>query len=148
MSDVYYIHSEMRGAPVLNGAAAGYALASVLDAALITGFGATTAVSVSVTDGIATATLPSGESFEPLSMVKVAGADLTAAALQTLRGVMPGLYHTPQLIPAGTFAPWAPIEAQGALSGRRLLAVPGYVATGTTASTTGAYFIDATGPWR
>lgn len=74
---VTYIHNAMRGAPVLNGQVG--SLVALLDAFLITGFGLTTATSVSVSGGIATATLPSGQSFEPYSIVAVDGA--TPAAL-------------------------------------------------------------------
>lgn len=69
---VKYIHSHMRGAPVIS-ATPGSRIAA-FDAFLITGFGMVAAQSVSVTDGVATAQLPPGQSFEPHTVIRVAGA--------------------------------------------------------------------------
>lgn len=74
---VKYINNDMRGAPVLSGTAG--ALISVLDAFLITGFGKVTALSVTVSGGIATASLQAGQSFNKDCVVLVDGA--TPAAL-------------------------------------------------------------------
>lgn len=72
--DVRYLHSGMRGAPGLIGTAGTNSLIAVLTACLETGFGLTTAISVNVADGIATAVLPSGETFEVSSIVEISGA--------------------------------------------------------------------------
>lgn len=74
---VFYFHSDMRGAPVLNGVrGTGIAL---LDACLNTGFGQVTANSVTVSGGIATASLQPGKGFSLHANILVAGA--TPAAL-------------------------------------------------------------------
>lgn len=74
---VFYFHSDMRGAPVLNGVrGTGIAL---LDACLNTGFGQVTANSVTVSGGIATASLQPGQGFSLHANILVAGA--TPAAL-------------------------------------------------------------------
>lgn len=74
---VFYFHSDMRGAPVLNGVrGTGIAL---LDACLNTGFGQVTANSVTVSGGIATASLQPGKGFSLHANIQVAGA--TPAAL-------------------------------------------------------------------
>ena len=74
---VFYFHSDMRGAPVLNGVrGTGIAL---LDACLNTGFGQVTANSVTVSGGIATASLQPGQGFSLHANIQVAGA--TPAAL-------------------------------------------------------------------
>ena len=59
---VKYIHSGMRGAPVLSGTPG--ALIGVLDAFLLTGFGMVTAQRVTVSGGVATAHVQSGQSFD------------------------------------------------------------------------------------
>lgn len=69
---VKYINNNMRGAPQLSGTAG--TLIAVLDAFLITGFGQVTALSVTVAGGIATASLQSGQSFDPYCVVWVDGA--------------------------------------------------------------------------
>lgn len=74
---VKWIHSGMRGAPVLSGTAG--ALIAAIDAFLLTGFGQVTPLSVSVSGGVATATLNVGESFQQHCVVLVQGA--TDAAL-------------------------------------------------------------------
>lgn len=74
---VFYFHSDMRGAPVLNGVrGTGIAL---LAACLNTGFGQVTANSVTVSGGIATASLQPGQGFSLHANIQVAGA--TPAAL-------------------------------------------------------------------
>lgn len=76
-TSVKWIDSAMRGTPTLSGTAG--AMLDVLDAFLITGWGLTSALSVTVADGIATATLTPGETFVKHSVVLIAGA--TPAAL-------------------------------------------------------------------
>jgi hypothetical protein len=62
----------MRGAPQISGTAG--TLIAALDALFTTGWGATTAVSVTVASGIATALLTSGETFDRDAVVLIAGA--------------------------------------------------------------------------
>lgn len=75
---VKWIRHDMRGAPEIKGNAPG-ALLAALKALLVTGWGSTTALSVSVDAGIATATFNAGSSFTEHAVVLVAGA--TPAAL-------------------------------------------------------------------
>lgn len=67
-----YFHSSMPGAPVVSGTAG--SRIAMLDACLVTGFGLVTATSVIVAGGVATATFPSGHSFEPDTVALFAGA--------------------------------------------------------------------------
>lgn len=78
--DVKWFTSEMRGAPVINGNTPGCYI-NLLDTLLLPtgGFGLSTALSVTVADGIATATLNAGQTFLPHAVVAVSGA--TPAAL-------------------------------------------------------------------
>ncbi len=101
---VKYIHESMRGAPVLSGQPG--TLIALLDAFLLTGFGVTTAVSVSVSGGVATATLNAGQSFEPYCVVLVEGA--TPAALNGEARV---------LTASSTSITWATTAPDGAASG-------------------------------
>ena len=68
---VKWVHSGMRGAPVINGTAG--ALIAALKTFLITGFAPTASVSASVLDGIATIVLPAGQTFEEHSVVLLGG---------------------------------------------------------------------------
>lgn len=77
-TSVKWIRNDMRGAPVINGNTPGCMIA-VLDALLVTGWGATTALSVSVSGGIATATVNAGSSFAEHAVARIEGA--TPAAL-------------------------------------------------------------------
>lgn len=70
-TSVKHIHHGMRGAPQISGTAG--TLPAVLEALFVTGWGATTAVSVNVASGIATATLTPGETFDRDSVVLIAG---------------------------------------------------------------------------
>lgn len=70
-TSVKYFHSEMAGAPTLNGTAG--ALITVLDACLVNGFGLVAVSSLVVSSGIATATT-AGHSAEVGSVVLIAGA--------------------------------------------------------------------------
>jgi len=72
-TDVKWITNTMRGAPAVNGNTPGCLIAA-LDALLVTGWGATTALSVSVSGGIATATVNAGSSFAEHAVVLVDGA--------------------------------------------------------------------------
>jgi len=70
---VKYCHSAMRGAPEIT--AQPGTLLAVLRAFLMTGFGSATAQSVTVDNGVATAIMGSGNSFEEYSVVQITGAD-------------------------------------------------------------------------
>lgn len=72
MTSVKFFHSEMPNAPVLSGTAG--SLIAVLDACLADGFGLKTADSIVVAGGVATATFSTGHSFEPDTIMLVAGA--------------------------------------------------------------------------
>ena len=69
---VKYIHNAMRGAPVLNGQNG--TLIGLLDALLLNGWGAATAASVTVADGVATATFGSSTPWEVGAVIEVSGA--------------------------------------------------------------------------
>ena len=71
-TSVKHIHSGMRGAPQISGTAG--TLIAALDALFISGWGATTALSVNVAAGVATATLTPGETFDRDSVILIAGA--------------------------------------------------------------------------
>ena len=73
---VKWFSSDMRGAPTISGTA-GSRIAA-LDACLITGFGPVTPTGITVSGGIATATLPSGQSFAQHAVVLVSGATPSA----------------------------------------------------------------------
>ena len=73
---VKWFSSDMRGAPTISGTA-GSRIAA-LDACLITGFGPVTPIGITVSGGIATATLPSGQSFAQHAVVLVSGATPSA----------------------------------------------------------------------
>lgn len=72
MTSVKHFHSAMNGAPVLNGVAG--SMIAVLEACLVTGFGLQSVQTLSVSGGVATATFPSGHSFEPDTVALFAGA--------------------------------------------------------------------------
>lgn len=71
------------------------------------------------------------------------GANLSVPP--SFRGVFPGYYCAPQIIPIGTFAQGDFITAETALPGRTLIAVQSYY---TTVPNNQTSFIDITGPWR
>ena len=71
-TSVKYFHSELPGAPVLNGTAG--SLIAVLDACLVTGWGLLTASSVTVSGGVATAAFSTSHAFEPDTILQVSGA--------------------------------------------------------------------------
>lgn len=74
---VKWITSAMRGAPVLSGTAGAYVAA--LDAFLVTGWGAATASSVTVADGVATAEFNEGIFFVRHAVVAISGVTSPAA---------------------------------------------------------------------
>lgn len=94
---VKYVHSGMRGAPVVSGTPG--SRIGAIDAFLLTGFGAVTAQRVTVAGGIATATLQAGQSFEPHTVIAVAGATPDA-----LNGQARVLTATPSQITFATAA--------------------------------------------
>jgi hypothetical protein len=102
---VRYFHSQQRGAPKLSGTAG--SLIALLDALLVNGFGMVTAQSVTVSGGIATATLPLGQSFEARSVILIAGAP--PAALNGQARVLPGA--------SDTQVQWATAAADGVATG-------------------------------
>lgn len=73
-TSVKYFHSELPGAPVLSGTAG--SRIAVLDACLLNGWGLLTASGVVVASGVATATFTASHSFEPHTVVLVAGASV------------------------------------------------------------------------
>lgn len=70
---VKHILSTYRGVPTINGNTPGCGIAA-LDFLLVTGGGATVALAVTVSDGVATATLNAGSSFAEDAVVLVSGA--------------------------------------------------------------------------
>lgn len=101
---VKWFSSDMRGAPTINGTAG--ALIAALDACLITGFGPVAPTGITVSGGIATATLPSGQSFMQHAVVLVSGA--TPSALNGEQRV---------LTASSTQITFATTAADGAASG-------------------------------
>lgn len=75
-TSVKHIHNGMRGAPQISGSVG--TLIAALDALFVSGWGPTTALSVNVAGGIATATLTPGETFDRDAVVLVAGATPSA----------------------------------------------------------------------
>lgn len=71
-TSVKHIHNLMRGAP--QGSGTSGTLVAILNALFVTGWGATTALSVNVSGGIATASLTPGETFDRDSVILVGGA--------------------------------------------------------------------------
>lgn len=71
-TSVKHFHSDMPGAPTLNGVAG--SLIAVLDACLVDGFGLKSVDSLVVSGGIATLTIASGHNFEPDVIALVSGA--------------------------------------------------------------------------
>lgn len=103
-TSVKHITNTMRGAPVLSGLAG--SLIPVLDALFISGWGAVTALSVSVSGGVATATFSSGQSFDRDAVILVAGA--TPGALNGEARV---------LTSGNTYCTWATGAADGPATG-------------------------------
>lgn len=78
-TDIKFFHSEMTGAPTLNGVAG--TLIAVLDACLVNGFGSGTVDSVVIASGIATVTRSTGHPFEVGSIATIAGATVTGGSI-------------------------------------------------------------------
>lgn len=74
---VTHINSEMRGAPIINGNTRGNLIAAI-DAWRM-GFGQVTAISVTVSNGVATATLQPSQGFDLHTVIEVAGVTTPAA---------------------------------------------------------------------
>lgn len=73
VTDVRFFLSRFRGAPTINGLPG--SLITALDACLIDGFGAITPLSVTVADGIATATVNVNDTFEQHATIQISGAE-------------------------------------------------------------------------
>lgn len=71
-TSVKYFHSELQGAPILNGTAGSFI--SLLDACLVNGFGLKTVDTLVVSGGIATLTIGTGHSFEQDTVATISGA--------------------------------------------------------------------------
>lgn len=85
---VKWITNAMRGAPQISGTAG--TLIGALDAFLLTGWGTATAISVTVADGVGTATFTEGSYFEDGAVVLIGGVTSPAA----LNGEARVLSHT------------------------------------------------------
>lgn len=72
MTTVKFLHSQMAGAPTLNGNAG--TLIAVLDACLVNGFGVANVDSIVVAGGVATVTRSAGHPFEVGSIAEISGA--------------------------------------------------------------------------
>lgn len=108
-NEVQYIHSGMRAAPALSGTAG--ALLTVLEA-WRTGFAATTATGVTVAAGAATATVPSGETFSPGTVIEVGGGP------SSINGLARVLSN-----PNGTTVTFATTAPNGSIAGTLTLRV-------------------------
>lgn len=75
-TSVKRIESTQRGAPQISGSAG--TLIAALDALFVTGWGVTTALSVNVSGGIATASLTPGETFDRDAVVLIGGSTPSA----------------------------------------------------------------------
>ena len=133
---VKWFSSDMRGAPTITGTAGD--LIAALDACLITGFGPVTPTGITVSGGIATATLPSGQTFAQHAVVLISGA--TPSALNGEARV---------LTTSSTQITFATTAADGAATGTigiRYAPVGGWekVYTGTNKAVYRS--LDATGP--
>lgn len=135
MTSVKFFHSAMPNAPVLSGTAG--SLIAVLDACLADGFGLKTADSIVVAGGVATATFSTGHSFEPDTIMLVAGA--TPSGLNGEKCVLTTSTNTvtfsaagiPDLTATGTItaklapAGWAKVFSATNLAAYRSLDVAG-----------------------
>lgn len=93
--------STMRGAPQMDGSAGGGGYLAALYAFLITGWGPTTALAVTISGGVATATFNAGVYFEDYSVIQISGATSPAA----LNGEARVISHTGNTITFATSAP-------------------------------------------
>jgi hypothetical protein len=103
-TSVKHIHNGMRGAPQISGSVG--TLIAALDAFFVSGWGVTTALSVNVASGVATATLTPGQTFDRDAVVLVEGA--TPGALNGEARV---------LTTSNTSITWATTAADGAATG-------------------------------
>lgn len=103
-TSVKHIHSGMRGAPTINGTAG--TLIAALDAFFVSGWGVTTPLSITVSGGIATASLTPGETFDRDSVILVAG--FTPAELNGEARVITS---------SNTAVTWATTAADGVATG-------------------------------
>lgn len=102
---VSYIRDNMRGAPVINGNTPGCLIAA-LDAVLVTGWGAAAPTSVTVADGVATATFASATAWQPHAVIEVSGG--TPSAINGKARVATS---------AGNTLTWATAAADGTYTG-------------------------------
>ncbi len=96
---VKWITSTMRGAPAVSGTAGTFI--GALDAFLFTGWGLATALSVTVENGVGTATFAEGTYFDDFAVVAISGVTTPAA----LNGEARVLSHTNNSITFETDAP-------------------------------------------
>ena len=104
-TSVKFFRSTMPGAPVLRGQVG--SLIALLDACLVNGWGSQTASSVTIADGVATATFPSDHAAAVEAVVLVAGASTPAG----LNGEQKVIAVEPNKIK------WATDEADGTATG-------------------------------
>jgi hypothetical protein len=76
---VKFIHSGMANSPALSGTVG--ALIGVLDACLVNGFGLVSVTSLVIAGGVATGTVSAGHSFEPGTVMTIAGAVTTGGSV-------------------------------------------------------------------
>lgn len=83
---VKYFHSDLTGAPVLNGTAG--AMIALLDACLVNGWGTGTVDSVVISGGIATVTRGAGHPFEPDMVAEISGATVSGGSINGQKKVL------------------------------------------------------------
>ena len=76
---VKYFHSDLAGAPVLNGTAG--SMISLLDACLVNGWGTGTVDSIVISGGVATVTRGAGHPFEPDMVTEISGASVSGGSI-------------------------------------------------------------------
>lgn len=101
------------------------------------------------TMGYFTANMPSGAGISPFPNAPDGGLYIgpervIEQTLRNLRGILPGIYCSPQSIGFGWIAGPQPIDGVANLPGRTVIAHP----YGGTGSLSGFVFFDMTGPWR
>ena len=69
------------------------------------------------------------------------------SSISSLRGRIPGIYHSSQLIEPGTFMPRDVVEGSGEFAGRRLHASPGQSVSQSLSTQAGAVFYDLSDVW-
>lgn len=83
---VKYFHSDLAGAPVLNGTAG--SMIGLLDACLVNGFGTGTVDSVVIAGGVATVTRGAGHPFEADMVSEIAGATVSGGSINGQQKVL------------------------------------------------------------